>query len=97
MTDHDFSRWRPHPWHGLELGTDAPDEFRRATFRGQHSGEEKKITGLDRFRVGAERLGRSREFEAKLPQTLLGAGRIDIVYHLPMCAPPSTCNTSPVI
>ena len=24
MTDHDFSRWRPHPWHGLDLGVDAP-------------------------------------------------------------------------
>src|SRR4029079_8265622 len=24
MTDHDFSRWRPHPWHGLDLGADAP-------------------------------------------------------------------------
>ena len=21
MTDHDFSRWRPHPWHGLDLGS----------------------------------------------------------------------------
>ena len=24
MTDHNFSRWRPHPWHGLDLGADAP-------------------------------------------------------------------------
>jgi inorganic pyrophosphatase len=24
MTEHDFSRWRPHPWHGLEVGEDAP-------------------------------------------------------------------------
>ena len=24
MKDHDFSRWRPHPWHGLDLGADAP-------------------------------------------------------------------------
>lgn len=24
MEKHDFSRWRPHPWHGLELGEDAP-------------------------------------------------------------------------
>src|SRR5215212_5742347 len=20
----DFSRWRPHPWHGLDLGAEAP-------------------------------------------------------------------------
>ncbi len=24
MKDHNFSRWRPHPWHGLDLGDDAP-------------------------------------------------------------------------
>jgi inorganic pyrophosphatase len=24
MTEHNFSRWRPHPWHGLDLGEDAP-------------------------------------------------------------------------
>jgi inorganic pyrophosphatase len=24
MAEHNFSRWRPHPWHGLEVGDDAP-------------------------------------------------------------------------
>jgi len=24
MTDRTFSHWRPHPWHGLEAGPDAP-------------------------------------------------------------------------
>ena len=24
MTELDFSRWRPHPWHGLDLGGRAP-------------------------------------------------------------------------
>ena len=24
MTEHNFSRWRPHPWHGLEIGQDSP-------------------------------------------------------------------------
>ena len=24
MTDTNFSRWRPHPWHGLDVGVDAP-------------------------------------------------------------------------
>ena len=24
MTDNNFSRWRPHPWHGLDVGVDAP-------------------------------------------------------------------------
>ena len=24
MSERSYSRWRPHPWHGLEPGTDAP-------------------------------------------------------------------------
>ena len=24
MKDHDFSRWRPHPWHGLDVGPEPP-------------------------------------------------------------------------
>ena len=24
MAEHNFSRWRPHPWHGLDLGEDSP-------------------------------------------------------------------------
>jgi inorganic pyrophosphatase len=24
MSEHNFSRWRPHPWHGLDVGVDAP-------------------------------------------------------------------------
>jgi len=24
MTEHNFSRWRPHPWHGLDIGPNAP-------------------------------------------------------------------------
>jgi inorganic pyrophosphatase len=24
MKEHDFSRWRPHPWHGLDIGPNAP-------------------------------------------------------------------------
>ena len=24
MQEHNFSRWRPHPWHGLDIGADAP-------------------------------------------------------------------------
>lgn len=23
-TEHGYSRWRPHPWHGLEVGPDSP-------------------------------------------------------------------------
>src|ERR1700736_6339852 len=83
----------------VELGADAPDEFRRAAFRREHAGEKKQITCLDRFRINAKRFLRSRELDAEFFQTFLGAGRIGIFarYHLPTCAPPSTYSTSPVM
>ncbi len=76
-----------------------PDEFRPASFRGQHPSQKKQIAGLHRFRVGAKRLRRRRELDAKFFQPLLGAGRPRAFasYHLPACAPPSTCNISPVV
>src|SRR5258706_12696234 len=83
----------------IELCADAPNEFRPASFRGQHPGQKKQIAGLHRFRVGAKRLRRRRELDAKFFQPLLGAGRPRVFasYHLPACAPPSTCNISPVV
>src|SRR6266853_5601775 len=83
----------------VEFRTDAPDEFRRAAFRGKHSGQKKKIDRLHCFRIGAERLRRRRELDAKFFQSPLGAGRPSAFarYHLPACAPPSTCNISPAV
>src|SRR5882762_6408689 len=83
----------------VEFRTDAPDEFRRAAFRGKHSGQKKKIARLHCFRIGAERLRRRRKLDAKFFQSLLGTGRPSAFarYHLPACAPPSTCNVSPVV
>src|SRR5262250_2720795 len=42
---------------------------------------------------------RRRQLDAKFFQPLLGAGRPRAFagYHLPACAPPSTCNISPVV
>src|ERR1700730_1433920 len=83
----------------IELRADAPDEFRRAAFRGEHPGQKKQIARLHRFHVSAERLRRCRQLDAKFFQPLLGADRlrVSVSYHLPMCAPPSTCSTSPVM
>src|SRR5215468_4754819 len=82
----------------IELCADAPNEFRPASFRGQHPGQKKQSAGLHRFRVGAKRL-RRRQLDAKFFQLLLDAGRPRAFagYHLPACAPPSTCNISPVV
>src|SRR5258708_5840961 len=86
------------PRFHTELCADAPNEFRPASFRGQHPSQKKQIAGLPRFRVSAKRLRRRRELDAKFFQPLLGAGRPRAFgsYHLP-CAQPSTCNISPVV
>jgi hypothetical protein len=76
-----------------------PDEFRCAAFRGKHPAQKKQIARLRCFRIDAERLRRRREIEAKFFQPLLSAGkpRAFARYHLPACAPPSTCSISPVV
>ena len=86
------------PRFHIELRADASNEFRLAAFRGKHTGKKKKIAGLHRFYISAERLRWGREFDAQFFQPLLGAGRLIVFasYHFPLCAPPSTCSTSPV-
>src|SRR6266487_4294456 len=87
------------PRFHIELRADAPNEFRPAAFRGKHPAQKKQIARLHRFHIGAERLRRRRELDAQFFQPLLGAGRPRAFagYHLPACAPPSTCNISPVV
>src|SRR6266480_2658482 len=83
----------------IELRADASNEFRLAAFRGKHAGKKKQIACLHRFYIGSERLRRRRELDAKLLQSLFSADwlRVAALYHLPRCAPLSTCSTSPVI
>ena len=71
------------PRFHIELRADAPNEFRHATFRGKHPGQKKQIARLHRFRIGAERLRRCRELDAKFFQPLLGAGRARAFVRLP--------------
>src|SRR5262249_37191019 len=82
----------------IEFRAHAPDEFRLAAFRGQHPAQKKQVARAHRFHIRAKRLRRRRELDAKVLQSLLGAGRARLFsgYHLPTCAPPSTCSTSPV-
>src|SRR5438477_591765 len=93
----EVSRLTP-PFH-IELRADAPNEFRPVAFRGKHPAQKKQIARLHRLHIGAERLRRRRKLDAKFFQPLLGAGRPRAFpgYHLPTCAPPSTCSTSPVM
>ncbi len=82
----------------IELGPNTPNEFRLAARRGKHTGKEEEIAGLHRFYISAERLRWDREFDPQFLQSLLGGGRLIFFasYHFPLCAPPSTCSTSPV-
>jgi hypothetical protein len=59
----------------IELRPDAPDEFRPEALGGKHPAQKEQIARLHRFHVGAERLGRRRELNAKFFQALLGADR----------------------
>jgi len=61
------------PRFHIELGANAPNEFRLMAFRGQHPAQKKQIAGLHRFHIGAERLRRRRERDAKALQPLFGA------------------------
>ncbi len=83
----------------VELGTDPSNKFRLTARRGKHAGKEKKIAGLHRFCISAEGLRGGRESDPQFLQPLLGGGRLIVFasYHFPLCAPPSTCSTSPVI
>src|SRR6266850_1484227 len=89
---------RRAPCFHIEFRTNAPNEFRAMAFSGKHPTQKKQIARLDRFHIGAERLRRRRELNFKFLQPLLGPSwpRAFARYHLPTCAPPSTCSTSPV-
>src|SRR5918996_2831796 len=68
----------------IQLRADAPNEFSPVGFRGKHPAQEKQIARLHRFHIGAKRLGRRRELDAKFFQPLLGTGwpRAFAGYHL---------------
>src|SRR4029077_11656104 len=82
----------------VKLGANTAYKFRLAARCRKHTGKEKKIAGLHRFCISAERLGWGWEFDAEFLQPLLGRGRVIVFasYPFPLCAPPSTCSTSPV-
>jgi hypothetical protein len=55
-----------------------PHEFCLPAFRGKHASQKKQITSVHRFHIDAERLGRRREIDPKLFQSLLRTGRVRI-------------------
>src|SRR5580692_6245289 len=68
-----------------------PNERENAT-------EIKQVARLDTFNVGADRSGCGPQLNAELRKPALRVRRLRALWahHLPECAPPSTCSTSPV-
>src|ERR1700743_1913676 len=82
----------------IQFFAQASHEFRLVSGDGKRAAEKQQITGLYGLDVSAKRSRWRREFDAKLGQPPLRVAwlRALVAYHLPACAPPSTCNTSPV-
>src|SRR5438876_124200 len=53
------------PRFHIELRADAPNEFCPVAFRGKHPAQKKQMARLHRFHIGAERLRRRRELDAR--------------------------------
>jgi hypothetical protein len=68
-----------------------PDDRQNAT-------EIKQGARLNTFNVGADRSGREGQLNAERRKPALRVRRLRALWahHLPECAPPSTCSTSPV-
>src|SRR5690242_15899796 len=83
---------------GIELFPKPANELRLAVHNREHPAQEEKVARLYRLHVRAKRCWGRWELNAKFIQPLLGADwpRVFEDYHLPACAPPSTCSTSPV-
>src|SRR5215470_1072886 len=86
------------PSLGIELFPKPANELRLAVHNWEHPAQEEKVARLYRLHVRAKRRWGRWELNAKFFQPLLGTGwpRVFGDYHLPACAPPSTCSTSPV-
>ncbi len=76
------------PAHELRF---MPDDRQNAT-------EIKQVARLNTFNVGADRSGREGQLNAERRKPALRVRRLRALWahHLPECAPPSTCSTSPV-
>src|ERR1700680_959525 len=64
----------------------------------ENAAEIKQVARLNTFNISAERARRGCQVNAELRKPALRARRLRALraHHLPECAPPSTCSTSPV-
>src|SRR5579863_7733410 len=75
---------------GIQLFSGAAQEFGFMAHRREHPRQEQEIARLHRRHVGAKRRGCWRQLNARGRKSGFCA-----VYHFPLCAPASTCSTSP--
>src|SRR5215469_5638003 len=82
----------------VQLFANAADVLRLTVDDGEHSAEEEEVARLYCLDVGAKRRRRSWEVNAKVLQPAFCTSRLRTLtaHHRPVCAPPSTCSTSPV-
>ena len=80
------------------LSAQPADELRFMPDGREDAAEIKEVARLDTFNISAERNGRGRQLNAEFGKPALRARRLRALrgHHLPECAPPSTCSTSPV-
>ena len=83
---------------GIELLSQPPDILRLVIDNWEHPAKEEQVARLYRFHVRAKRRRGGWQLNAKVLQPAICTARLRtfIAYHLPACAPPSTCSTSPV-
>src|SRR6266567_3227202 len=64
----------------------------------EHPAEEKQVACLYRLDVTSKRRRGGWELNSKVVQPAIRTARLRTLraHHLPTCAPPSTCSTSPV-
>jgi hypothetical protein len=82
----------------IELLSEPADILRLVVDDWKHPAKEEQVAGLHCFDVRAKRRRRCWELNAQVLQPAFCATWLGIfrAYHLPACAPPSTCSTSPV-
>jgi hypothetical protein len=64
-------------------------------FRGKHPGQKKQITRLHRFHIGAKRLRRRREFDAKVLSTAARRRPAKSLHGLPSIWQPYNRSPAP--
>src|ERR1700681_728569 len=82
-----------------QLASDTSQEPGGTSLHRQRATQKEQASGLHCLDVGAKWGWRIRQTYAKVLQPLLRTSVRFVgghYYHLPICAPPSTCSTSPV-